>query len=271
MTVLFFPCLHAGLVSCTLPRAVKFLNPGLTLSGSEEPYWRPQGLPLQEREALRYVQESLGFGEQFHSSREIAYFSGGSLEDFYTHTSQSIRSQFKRRQAFSGTESGQADSALQAQMILLLLWTFEEKTLEYQALNDHVQDMDQSVHTSLGIEDAEDAGILPLAGQPPGLKHEGSPHWSKVLPWFLFWMDEGDALFVMDRDIIAEWKENGVSFSPLEPGGRERLDPAGMRLQPFDLFQAEASRRELVLHPKAEELLTRPDQQIAVFFADRQE
>jgi hypothetical protein len=75
----------------------------------------------------------------------------------------------------------------------------------------------------------------------------------------------------MDRDIIAEWKENGVSFSPLEPGGRERLDPAGMRLQPFDLFQAEASRRELVLHPKAEELLTRPDQQIAVFFADRQE
>ncbi len=271
MTVLFFPCLHAGLVSCTLPRAVKFLNPGLTLSGSEEPYWRPHGLPLQERDALRYVQESLGFGEQFHSARELAYFSGGSLEDFYAHTSQSIRSQFKRRQVCPGAESEQADPALQAQMILLLLWTLEEKTLEYQALNDHVLTMDQAVHTNLGIEDAEDARILSPAGEPTGLKHEGGPHWSKVLPWFVFWMDEGDALFVMDRDIIDEWKENGVSFSPLDPGDTERLDPAGGQLQSFDLFQAEASRRELLLQSKAQELLGRPDQRIAGFCADRQE
>lgn len=228
-------------------------------------------MPLPEREAQRYVQESLGFGEQFRSSRELAFFSGGSLEDFYAHTSQSIRSQFKRRQTGPGAESEQADPALQAQMILLLLWTLEEKTLEYQTLYDHVLTMDQAVHTNLGIEDAEDAEILSLSGQPPGLKQEGSPHWSKVLPWFLFWMDEGDALFVMDQDIIAEWKEHGVSFSALDPGDTERLDPAGEQLQSFDLFQAEVGRRELLLQSKAQELLVRPDQRMAVFFADRQE
>ena len=228
-------------------------------------------MPLQEREALRYVQESLDFGEQFNSSRELAYFSGGGLEDFYAHTSQSIRSQFKRRQASSEAGAEQVHPALQGQMLLLLMWTLEKKIIEYNALNKHVLDMDQAVHENLGLEDSDDDRMLSLHSEPPGLKYDGRPHWSKVLPWFLFWMEEGDELFVVEREIIAEWKENGIHFSPLRSGDRERLDEAGGRLQSAELFQAEASRREWVLHPQAQESLVRPDERLSIVFADGQE
>ncbi len=268
MTVLFFPCLHPGLVSCTLPKAVKFLDPGLKVSARGDHSWRPQGFPLQEREALRYVQESLAFGEQFRSSQELAYFTGRRLDDFYAHTSQSIRCQFKRRQASSEAGPEQMLPALQAQMMLLMIWTLEEKLFEYTKLNERVQDMDQAIQMNLGVEDSGEASVPFLHDERTGMKHDEQPHWSKILPWFLFWMEEGDGLFVLDREIIAQWREKGLSFTPLRSGNENGLDGANCLQQSSVLLQAEAIGHELVPDPKDRQFLNRLDTRYSIFCAE---
>ncbi len=268
MAVLFFPCLHPELVPGTLPRAVKFLDPGLKVSANKAHSWRPQGFPLQEREALRYVHESLAFGEQFRSSQELAYFTGRRLDDFYAHTSQSIRWQFKRRQASSEAGPEQMPPALQAQMMLLMVWTLEEKLIEYTKLNERVQDMDQAIRMNLGVEDSEEESVFFLHDERTGMKHDEQPHWSKILPWFLFWMEDGDGLFVLDREIIAQWKEKGLSFTPHRSGNEKGLDGANCLQQPLVLLQAEASGHELVSDPKDRQFLIRPDSRYSIFCAE---
>lgn len=229
MTLLFFPRLQANLLGHQPPPGVKFVNPGLKIPGTGGDCWRPGGLVLDEHQAERYIQESLGFGEQFTSPADLAYFARASCNDFYANTSAAIRSEFSRslRTAKGGMEREQIDPHLKGQMILLLVWTFEKKIHEFCSIHDKNLDLGHRLQTSLGL-DEEKPPAFPL--DPHSTRERPQDEvlpWSKVLPWFLLFMTATDRLFVRDRQIIADWLEAGVAFSPLEPGESAEmgLDP----------------------------------------------
>ncbi|MCF8103971.1 MAG: hypothetical protein K9K64_00665 [Desulfohalobiaceae bacterium] len=252
MTILFFPRLHAELVVQELPPGVRFFNPGLKEAGTSSDSWRPGNLPLNEDQAKRYIGESLGFGEQFSSPADLAYFAGGSPDDFYSRTSAAIRSEFSRKRAAENAD-WQPECRkpfLTGQMMLLLAWTLEEKNLEFRYLGEKTDNLGHRFKTNLGL-DEEEAEFPPMGLQNAlnGLESEVMA-WPKLIPWFLLWMTDADCLFVEDRKILAEWQEAGVDFGLL---GREEV--AAFDFDPEEspgptFLGAEASGLQLALLPE---------------------
>ena len=260
MTVLFFPWLHDELVKGPIPGGITFLDPGVAPSDSRVLRWRPPDLPLEERAATRYTQESLRFGEQFRTSSELAYFSAGKLEDFYSQTSQSIRTQFSRRESSAGADS--PTPALRGQMMLLLLWTLEEKVIEYLRLSEQFQEMGQAFQASLGLEEPDEEARPPLPEKETRGTPHPLPHWTKILPWFVYWMRDGDGLFIRDRDIVREWRERGLSLQPVRDGGADPgFDPRGVA----DLYRAEVTGRDAAFAETDRQGLPWLDRQFSVY------
>ena len=251
MTILFFPRLHAELLSQGLPRGVKLFDPGLKKAEADRDAWRPDNLPLSEDEARRYIRESLGFGEHVSSPADLAFFAGGGQEDFYSQTSAAIRSEFsgKMAAADSGAQPETRELFLKGQMMLLLAWTLEEKDLELKSLRDRTRNLERQFRTSLGL-DEEERLDLPMGQQNAlnGLENDFMV-WSRLLPWFLLWMTDADCLFVQDRAILDEWQEAGLAFSPLEKAEMLGLGFDSEEISDLSLQKTEASGLQLALTP----------------------
>lgn len=271
MTLLFFPFLHPELVSHSIPAGVKFLDPGLKPSGPGEHYWRPSAFPLQPSEASRYIAQSLVFGEQFSSISELAYVSHSAPEDFYSKTSQALRSEFRRSfpEIDAKAEQQENNPFLQGQMMLLLLWCLEETLMDCKRLNDQFQNMGRLLHSSLGLSD-----IRPFAEYDLDLLENQDVdrvnllQWTKILPWFLLCLGEGDGLFVLEPAILAEWKENGLTFNSESTVQGSRGDSQIELPQTMTMSRAEAQGWQLALCAK--ESQTRPwlNKHYTVFFAE---
>ena len=250
MTILFFPRLHAELVFQEPPRGVKFFNPGLKEAGADRDTWRPDNLPLPEAEARRYIRESLGFGEQFSSPADLAFFAGGGLEDFYSQTSAAIRSEFSGKMAAAdgAAQPNTRELFLTGQMMLLLAWTLEEKNLELKNLGDRTRNLGRQFRTNLGLDDEERRDPMGLQNALNGLENDFLA-WSRLLPWFLLWMTDADCLFVQDRAILDEWQEAGLAFSPLEKAKMPGLGFDSEEISGLSLQKTEASGLQLALTP----------------------
>ena len=216
ISALFFPSMHPEFVDTELPEWVNYLDPGIARSrGYNSRFFQPDNLPISEKDAQRYVDKCLSFGEQFRDPKEISYLLGSDLQDFNRETTTQIKS------LLSGSGYGShgpgkegEDNFLNAQMALLLSWTLEEKLMEYKDLQQGVDDQWKGLLQDLGVDGEEEDAYL------PGIKSISSNElrnlqreldWVKVLPWFLvFARDLG--LFVLDTQIREQWEEYGLVF-----------------------------------------------------------
>jgi hypothetical protein len=245
MHLILFPSMHPELVPADLPREVRILNPGIM---AEQPsnlgFWRPDDLPLDHRQAARFLSESLGFGERFQKPSDLNYFASAGLEDYYSGTSLSIQSEFKRAAGLSGGAEpnghGAKQRRLQAQMSLLLAWRFEESLVEYRQLRQGVSQTWRQLQQTIGLE----GDSAPFAGGP-GMQepHEANSSsslpWPRLLPWFLVFLHPDDGLAVVDQTVMSEWEEAGLSGQPLS---REDCEAFGLDVSFLESFQVQVIR-----------------------------
>jgi len=202
------------------PRAaslgVRFLDPGLEGNQQEGLFWTPEGLPLDRRQAKRYIEEALSFGEQFQDYKELEYLRAAGLEDFFSGTTSSLSDELKRRLGEQGDEreDPEQERRQQGQMVLLLSWMLEDKLLQVDSGEQEYRSMMAELRESLGMEDS---------GEPrPNDEEEDLgawvadfSRWANLMPWFLLFLPREGILYLEEEEIWRSLEDNGLESKPL--------------------------------------------------------
>jgi hypothetical protein len=215
--------MHPQLVPGRLPQGASLLNPGLLEKAQDASFWKPEGLPLSPKEAGRYVQEALDFGERFKNPKDLAHLGAAPQDDFYSESGLSLKSELGQA-VFSGPggpEGRSAKPALQGQMTLLLARVLEERVLELKGLGEAVREGWNGLRSSLGLEDEQER-VLPSARLDDLFAADSGAFtaWPGLLPWFLLFLPRQGQLLVSHHEIKTEWEEWGIEWTELPPGSR---------------------------------------------------
>ncbi len=235
--LLYFPSMHAEFAAAELPAEVRFLDPGL--AGKADDRVRPEGLPLDPRAAKAFVEESVRFGEQFGSIKDISYFTAGRMENFFDQTSMAIRTELRTRLEETGPIQEQAFRA-RAQGLLLLAHELEERHLEAVSHQRGARGGHLKLVAALGLsdEDLEDMRELGLRDEGEGEAEPAplSSSWRMVFEAMLLLAD-GAAFYTDDPHVLADLEDRGL-MAPAD-SGRMTKAPAWKVL---GLPKADASR-----------------------------
>jgi len=235
MSIVNFPRMHPGLASASCPEWVSFFCPGIFLDEKIYPVFQPLCLPMSEQESLRYARKVNEFAAQFRDPKELAAIKSGSGQiPFYQDTVQALGDEMKAyMQPKSEAKTDEQRFMLQGQMNLIMAWIIEEQALDLCGLGDAFEAFQLAMDQTLGVE--EGSRTPPAADQGTANQEHMLVHWTKLLPWFLFFMGSDDALFVQESEVMADWQERGLEFEPARP---EDLDP----------FVSESIHRDTVLY-----------------------
>ncbi|MCF8086095.1 MAG: hypothetical protein K9J48_04305 [Desulfohalobiaceae bacterium] len=216
MHVIYFPWMHPEGAPHAAGMGVSFLDPGLGGSRQAECLWVPEDLPLDRRQASRYVQEALSFGEQFQDYKDLEYVRAAGLNDFFSGTSSSLSDELERRlREHSGErDNPEEERKRRGQMVLLLHWMWEDKLLEVQSGERKYREVMSELRENLGMEESENSdgyGSRDLSG---GLAGQDPSRWSGLMPWFLLFLPADGILYIEDEAIQEELRENGMEPVP---------------------------------------------------------
>jgi len=270
MVTLFFPCMHPQLVPGRLPQGISLLNPGFMDPEEDARSWSPDALPLSKKEAKRYVQEALDFGERFKKPKDLAHFGAAPPDDFYAESGLSLKTELGQA-VFSeprGRERQASTALLQGQMTLLLAWVLEERILELQGLGEEVREGWSGLRSSLGLEDEEERALP--AGRLDDLFASDSgalTAWPNLLPWFLLFLPRGGQLLLSHPEIKAQLEEWGIEWTERTPGS-----PSGEVLSealPGGTMTAKAPGWQLCLAKRPDPERPWLDEEVTVAFTER--
>jgi hypothetical protein len=225
MHLIHFPWMHPEGAPQAARLGVRFLDPGLGDGRETERFWRPDGLPLDRREAERYVKEALSFGERFQDHKDLEYLRAAGLEDFFSGTSSSLSDELERRLGKKGgAQDPEGVQIRRGQMVLLLNWVLEEKFLEARSGEREYNAMMSELRETLGLEDSLDWSRLGFRDASGSLGDPHSSRWSELLPWFFLFLPRDGVLYTDGEPIRSELRENGAETAPLpEMRGYEEL------------------------------------------------
>lgn len=252
--LLYFPNLLPQSLSeearAALPEGVRFLDPGLARPGSPE-HHLPEGAPYDRRNARALLADTLNFGLAMANPRDIAV--QGLLQEeeaLSREGSMAVLSEVER--ALSGG-SGQPGAApevpdalelarRQAQMLLLLAWSLEERTVELrgigQGLSASWERLGKSV--ALGeadVDDEADAEAMEVGRMLSGLgvpdaAPEPAP-WRRVLEAMAV-LAPGAVFCTGDARAASDLAEGGAlaAASPVEVRVEGLAEPVAARRAP---------------------------------------
>ncbi|EMG38866.1 hypothetical protein PCS_00502 [Desulfocurvibacter africanus PCS] len=209
--LLYFPSMHLEFASAETPPEVCFLDPGFA-EQTDGRSVRPTGLPMDERSAKAFVQESLRFGEQFPNIKDLSYHAVGKQENCFDHTSMAIRSELRARIEGVSTENDFASKA-RAQSLLLLAYSLEQRVLEVDACQEGVQSGHDKLAMALGFseddfEEMREMGLqdaLEIPQEPAPL----SSTWRNVFEAMLLLTGCAD-YYTDDPQVLADLEEQGL-------------------------------------------------------------
>lgn len=224
--LLSFPHMHPELFPIKMDN-IRFFDPGLATE-SGEPFFRPEGLPMDSKTATALINDCINFGEQFKDPGEMAYFGAVSADDFYEGSSMSIQAQLTR-QFDDGQGSKQAretkEAASRAQFILLLAWFFEEKMMELDSIEKGVKHSWESMDKTLGVDDEDrlDERVLDLGNREShtgGVSDEQKVQlpWQRIIEALPAFIPADTVLVCSDKEIVEAWDDMGIEF---KVGGEE--------------------------------------------------
>lgn len=251
-----FPWMHPEAAPEAARRGVRFLDPGLGDSRQRESLWTPEGLPLDRKEAARYVKEALSFGERFQDHKELEYLRAAGLEDFFSSTSSSLSDELERRLKTWDGETGDTDSEQRkrGQMVLLLGWMLEDHALQARKGERQYNEMMTELRDTLGLEDSSEWQALGFRDVSVSMEEGGASRWSGLMPWFLLFLPHDGVLFVEDGAIQEDLRENcAETVSLSEASGHEELKRfAGERVLSGDILVDSGWRLALKNRPDPE-------------------
>lgn len=242
---LFFPRMHPRLLSAdarqNLPDGVRFLEPGLARS-LEADQVRSARAPFDQRSARALLADMLRFGEEQASPRDIlaqslAEQAGALSPEGGTAVQQEVERRLLGPETADVPQGDEAAALKQAQLLLLLTWSLEERLLDLRGVEDRLRSawsrLDESVAAGPEVVDDEaDQEALALGRElsgltPPRTERVALP-WRKLLEAYALLMP-GEALCT-DMDAIAdELAESGAPEGPLDAvPGAERVYRASL-------------------------------------------
>ncbi len=243
--LLCVPRLHAALAPAGLPAGTRFFDPGHAALDAQPEVtarlWRPETLPLAPRDARRCLAQLLEFG-QMHGDKPAdmaLHATLGTLEAEAAAAARGTRAEFAdlerlvKRGGFTpepGTEApvtpeetARFEALVRAQMYLLLAWTMEERVVELLSLEANMARTWERMGEVLGVErgDAEavDAGLEPFGPGAVAVTGELALPWRGVMESLLAFVPEGVSLVTGDAELLATWRDVGVTFRAIVDAG----------------------------------------------------
>lgn len=194
---------------------LSFLLPGVASPEDSSLYYVPPELPLNAKEAERWLSGTLEYFGRFGEKGELSGLGPGVLADHFSESSFSIRGEIKGY----GAEIEEADPSLKAQMTLLLARAAEKEAIEAEGLGAGLDRSWAKFRESLGLDEnedgeARDAGVS-LPDFSAGVFGGEELSWAPQLEAFLVLVPEDAVLFVDRRDMQEEWLESGLDFESL--------------------------------------------------------
>ncbi|EPR31604.1 hypothetical protein dsat_0928 [Alkalidesulfovibrio alkalitolerans DSM 16529] len=217
---LYFPFLHAELVSGTLPEGISLLNPGLATT--QEKAFTPADLPLEPKSANRYVAESLAFGENFSRPGDMAAAmrADAGRDDESGTAIRGALSRIENERAKDAPDAARAN----AQATLLFAYAFEERLIELNALSEDIKVGMGRLRASLGLDDEMDdeertaTADLVAASEGDEARREAVSSWRIVLRAMLALVPEAQGFVSFEQAVREDLEEEGVKFAELPSG-----------------------------------------------------
>lgn len=235
---LYFPQMHPELLSVhtreTLPPETCFLDPGLGAATGTE-HVRSECAPFDQRTAKALLADTLRFGEAQAHPRDILVQSlieqAGALSP---ESGRAVQIEVENSLLGGGAatdDAGPLEAARrQAQMLLLLAWSLEERQLDLRSVEGKLKSawdrLDESVAAgSEAVDEEVDPEALVLGRElsglmPPAASALSTP-WRRLLESYAVLMP-GQPLCTAEPEIAAALVEAGVPEAPLSemPGAR---------------------------------------------------
>ena len=248
---LYFPQMHPELLSlplrAALPGETRFLDPGLGAAESAE-HVRSDLAPFDTRTAKALLADTLRFGESQASPRDLLAQSlveqAGAL---LPESGRAVQAEVEK--SLLGAAPVDAKPPLeaahrQAQMLLLLGWSLEERLLDLRAVEGKLRSawdrLDQSVAAGAeAVDEDVDPEALTLGRElsgllPPEASAMAMP-WRRLLESFAVLMP-GQTLCTAEAEIGATLAEAGIPEAPLDeiPGAERVFRAQAWRLMGHD-------------------------------------
>lgn len=211
--LLQFPVMHEQLLTSPLPTGVFLLDPGVDQADS--PAWRPENLPLTRKEASRYLDEMMHFGNRFRDPQEMRFFSAAEVDDFYSRTSLAIRSQLTEDKREAEKKEFR-QMLIHAQSMLLLNWWLEERHVELKTLQAEMGGFSDRFESILGVEGkvlSKGIGQSHEAEWPDPMDQDMGRTWDRLLQAFLLFLPPDCCLHVSEPAILEWLREKGIVFT----------------------------------------------------------
>lgn len=212
-----------------------FLNPGLpdtalAFTGSDHKssvYYTPDKLPLTPAAARAWLEQTR---RTVSEQKDLLTRELTPQEDFYTGTSQAIRSTLVamgKKKAEEKADAAEEAAALRAQQLLLLALSAQQTQQQMHLLEQSVDRSWQRFDTALDTDMTDRSTLRALSGGAFSPVHEqqaegtGGPASvlfsffpAELVLWAFFQLLSPEiSLFVRDKTLLSKWQEQGVTFT----------------------------------------------------------
>ncbi|WP_432736788.1 hypothetical protein [Maridesulfovibrio sp. FT414] len=220
--LIYFPQLHEELIPEKVEGAMLF-DPGIDRKqGGDIPVYRPDNLPVEPSTCRRMVDDFVSYGESLGSMFKMIATPQNSDRDQFGERTSAIE------QALLGClepDTGEKDDSAartQSQVVLALVYAYEEKHLELKGLEASLTDKWTGFGESLGldVDDDDDRKAMALGGLMANVPGVGGGDvqlpWQKVLEGFTLLLPGNSVLVTSDPDAVSFWRDLDFNFHEKE-------------------------------------------------------
>lgn len=212
------------------PAGVRFLNPGVPVTGEDARLFTPSGLPMQGPVVKAMLAQFAQLARESKSLADVSAFAQGQYDDFYSGTSFAVQGELDAAMQGKQAEEALAKARSKAQTELCLAWSLEDYARELEGLGRKLDEQWAKFSNTLGLDEEQtlDEEQAALAGARPGLSPDAPRVASSVvLSAVLAFLPEGCGLYCADKAMLADWEEYGVTLAPASPETLARFGVEG--------------------------------------------
>ncbi|SME90884.1 hypothetical protein [Desulfovibrio gilichinskyi] len=216
--LIYFPQLHAELIAKKVEGALIF-DPGVDRVQTEDILtFRPENLPVATDVCRKMIVDFVSYGESLGKMLKMLSTSVSNQKDQFGERSSAIESELNNLIRETPAEKETDTHLIQNQLILALVYAYEEKHLELVKIESNLNDKWAGFGESLGLDEDEstDHQIRTLGGLISNAPVQSGTRvvlpWQKVLESMAAFLPENSALVTSDIDAVSFWRDLELDF-----------------------------------------------------------
>ncbi|MBI9110477.1 hypothetical protein [Maridesulfovibrio ferrireducens] len=216
--LIYFPQLHEELITEKVEGALLF-DPGVDRAQTEDVLvFRPENLPVEPDVCRRMIADFVSYGESLGKMFKMLSMPTSNQKDQFGERTSAIENELNALIRDTPAEKKSETDRVQNQVVLALVYAYEEKHLELAEIEHKLNDKWSGFGTSLGLddEDAADQQARALGGLFSNAPVQAGSRvilpWQKVLEGFAVLLPENSALVTSDIDAVSFWRDLELDF-----------------------------------------------------------